>query len=178
MILFVGALYRPENLEAARFLLREVMPAVWQKEPEARLHFVGAGASDDLLRLSQTLPVVMHGYQERLSEFYARATLTVVPLFVGGGIIVKLLDALAYGVPTVASSIANEGVGAMPERDLLIADDAATFARQILFLLQSPERRAFLSENARAFVKGAFNLQDSAAQLIADYEALLAAAKP
>lgn len=173
MILFVGALYRPENLSAVHFLIDDVMPIVWEKVPQAHVHLVGAGASHDFLQHVQGLPVVVHGYQERLADFYMRATLAVVPLFVGGGIIVKLLDALAYGVPTVASSIANEGVGAMPERDILIADDAVTFAQQILFLLQSPERRTLLSEHAYAFVRQAFNAQESAAQLIADYAALL-----
>jgi len=174
MILFAGALYRPENLTAVDFLLSEVMPRVWQHEPCAHLHLVGAGAPAQLVQQTKGLPVVIHGYQERLSDFYARATLAVAPLFTGGGVIVKLLEALAYGVPTVASSIANEGIGATPEQEVLLADDAATFAKQILALLRSSELRARLSQQAKLFVQRHFNLQESVAELVQDYQALLA----
>jgi len=81
---------------------------------------------------------------------------------------------LAYGVPTVASSIANEGIGATPEQEVLLADDAATFAKQILALLRSSELRARLSQQAKLFVQRHFNLQESVAELVQDYQALLA----
>ncbi|MCS7013169.1 MAG: glycosyltransferase [Chloroherpetonaceae bacterium] len=171
-LLFVGAMHRPENLEAVKFLRFEVMPKVWQKVPTATLHIVGKGAPSSVLRWSEGVSMQFHGYQPDLSAFYAEATAALVPLFVGGGVIVKLLEALAHGVPTVATPIANEGIGAPDGKAVLLASDADAFSQHILSLLSDSYLRQTLSLEARAFVEAHFRIEQVAQTLIDDYERL------
>jgi len=74
-------------------------------------------------------------------------------------VIVKVLDALAAGTPVVTTTYGNEGVGAIPERDLLIADDPESFADAVIRVLSDQELAARLSRNGQEFVRQNFTLE-------------------
>jgi glycosyltransferase involved in cell wall biosynthesis len=93
-----------------------------------------------------------------LEPYYARATLFVSPMRVGGGILLKNIDAMAAGCPVVTTSIGNEGVGATPGRDLVTADDPDAFARAVVRLLRDEDERRRLTEHGRQFVETRFSL--------------------
>jgi glycosyltransferase involved in cell wall biosynthesis len=123
--LFVADYTWPPNQEGLRFLVADVMPRVWQREPAARLLLVGRGldgppSTDDRIEAL--------GFVDDLRETYARAAAAVVPLLRGGGTPLKFLEALAYGLPVVATSAAAAGLDVEPGIHYVQADEAVLFA--------------------------------------------------
>ncbi|HEY6007469.1 MAG TPA: glycosyltransferase, partial [Geobacteraceae bacterium] len=91
----------------------------------------------------------------------------------GGGIIVKVLDALAAGTPVVTTSYGNEGVGGVPGRDLLVADDAPAFAEAVARLLTDSAYAERLAASGRAFVAERYGVETVLARLEAVYAGLV-----
>jgi len=106
-ILFLADFRYPPNQEGLRFLLDEVMPRVWSELPDARLRLAGRGLEG---RPSADERVEAPGFVERLRDAYAGATCAVVPLLLGGGSPLKFVEALAYGLPVVATPVAAAGL--------------------------------------------------------------------
>lgn len=153
-ILFLASFkYRPVNVQAALWFYRQVFPLVRKRVPEARFVIAGYGPTAELIALAADPQVEVAGFVDDLDRCYKEAAVFVAPILTGGGIIVKLLDALAAGTPTVATTFGNEGVGAMPGRDLLVADDPAAFAEGVARLLLDREYAAQLGESGRRFVR-------------------------
>lgn len=134
--------------------------------PEARFIIAGNGPPAELTALAAADPrVEVPGFVDDLDRCYKEAAVFVAPLLTGGGIIVKLLDALAAGRPVVATSIGNEGVGARPGRDLLVADDPATFAAHVVKLLHEPAFAQTLAANGAEFVRQNYGVDSVIARL-------------
>ena len=98
------------------------------------------------------------GFVEDTDREYKTAAVFVAPILIGGGIIVKVLDALAAGTPVVTTSFGNEGVGAKPGRDLLVADDPQAFADAVVALLKDEALAERLSGSGREFVRENYSL--------------------
>lgn len=173
MILFVGYLARGENQDGVRFLLERAMPLVWRAVPDASLHVVGGGAPKWLLERHDGASVVVWGYQENLSAFYQRARAMVAPLFIGGGIITKLIESLMHGLPAVSTSVGNEGVQAKPDEAILIADSAEDFARCLVRLIEDDDLHRRISQAARRHFEANFHVERVATELCESYRRLL-----
>ena len=149
-VLFAGALNRPQNIEAVKFLWENVWPAVRAEVPDAEFWVAGGGAPPFLVsQLSGDPRVKVTGYVTDLEWLYKSAAVFVAPILTGGGIIVKILDAMAAGVPVVTTTYGNEGIRGVPGEDLLIADRSEEFARGVISLLKDDVRRKMLGESAR-----------------------------
>ena len=101
----------------------------------------------------------VHGYVPDLDPFLASASVSIVPLRVGGGTRLKILNALAHGIPTVSTTIGAEGLDLEDGRDLLLADDPETFAHQVAVLLSDEDQRARLRANGRRSVESRYSWQ-------------------
>ena len=130
-VLVAGFYYEP-NRNGLRFLVEEVFPLVWAQLPDARLRVVGAGLDG---RPSEDPRVEALGFVEDLPAIYAGARCAVVPLLQGGGSPLKLIEALAYGLPVVATGRAAAGLDVRDGEHLLLADDAPRFAAALVRLL-------------------------------------------
>ena len=161
-ILFLAAYkHRPVNVEAALWFYREVYPLVRRKIPETRFIIAGNGPPEILTSLATTdSQVEVTGYVDDLDQCYKQAAVFVAPILTGGGIIVKILDALAAGRPVVTTSIGNEGVGARPGHDLLVADDPEDFAASVVKLLREPEYARSLGARGTEFVRQNYGLEN------------------
>lgn len=115
--------YEP-NRNALRFLIEQTMPRVWAELPDARLLLVGGGLSEP----PKDPRVETLGFVEDLSAAYRRASCAVVPLLQGGGTPLKLVEALAYGLPTVVTPRAAAALGLRDGANCLIANGAEDFA--------------------------------------------------
>ncbi|HXV21050.1 MAG TPA: glycosyltransferase family 4 protein [Desulfuromonadales bacterium] len=166
-ILFLAAYrHRQVNVDAALWFYREVLPLVRRKIPEARFIIAGNGPPEELTMLAAADPKVeVPGFVDDIDRCYKEAAVFVAPILTGGGIIVKILDALAAARPVVATSIGNEGIAAQPGRDLLVADDPATFAAHVVKLLQEPEYARTLGANGAEFVKQNYGIDSVIARL-------------
>jgi glycosyltransferase involved in cell wall biosynthesis len=152
-ILFLAALDWYPNLDALDFLLEDIFPLVRQASPSARLRVVGrrppAGLKE---RIARCPGVEFVGEVADVRPFLTRAAVVAVPLRVGGGSRIKILEALAMGKAVVSTSIGAEGLAVRGGEHLLIADSPSKFARETVELLNSPAERQRLGENGRKLV--------------------------
>ena len=151
-ILFVGPLdYRP-NADAVRWLVRAVWPKVLAKMPGARLRLVGRGTE----RVSGP-NVDALGYVDDASEEFGRADVLVAPIRMGAGVRLKVLEAMAAGVPVVSTPLGLSGVAADHERHALVATSAAELADGAVRILQDSALARHLSAEARHLVEARYD---------------------
>ena len=174
-LLFVGAMNRDVNIAAAIHLCRDILPLVRGEFPDVRLTIAGAAPAERVRRLACGAGIEVTGFVGDLASYYARATVFVSPLQIGGGIISKNLDAMAAGCPVVTSTIGNEGIGATPGTHLLTADGGDAFARAVIAALRDGALRRRLAERARDFVRERFGAAASAAVLEQVHDDVVAA---
>jgi glycosyltransferase involved in cell wall biosynthesis len=157
-VLFVGALNRPQNRDGMRYFLREVWPIVRLNFPDAEFHIVGEGMDENLRKEVAAAPGVKPaGGVPEVEPYYVSAAVFVAPILTGGGVIVKVLDALAAGVPTVTTRYGNEGIRANDGKEILIADTAKDFAGAVIFLLGDVAARDAMGKAGRRFVNTNFS---------------------
>ena len=160
-LLFMGAMDRPANVEAARYFVREVWPLIRQQIPDAELYIVGGAPAPSVRRLAAEQAVTVTGAVDDLTPYYERCAVNVVPLLRGGGIIVKTLNGMAAGRPTVATAVGNSGTGAQPGRDLLVAGDApASFAGAVVDLLSDCQLWQEIAASGRRYIVENYHWDD------------------
>ena len=149
---FTGTLdYRP-NLDALRWFIAEVLPLIRQHEPQARLLVVGRAAGQAALALADEAVEVV-GEVPDVAPYIDGAALYVLPMRIGGGSRLKLLEALAMEAPVVSTSMGVAGIAGLRDSEhLLIADDPQAFAEATLRLMADPELGRELGAAGRAHV--------------------------
>ena len=149
-LLFVGDMRRDVNTEGALYFFEKVWPLVRKEIPNAKFYIVGNKPNQRvkaMLRIDKN--VIVTGFVEKLEPYYLKASVFVSTLFIGGGIIAKNLEAMAFGLPVVTTSIGNEGIEAVPGRDILIADNPERFAEKVLLLLRDAQKYEEIAQNGR-----------------------------
>ncbi len=169
-LLLLGGLHWPPNADGARWFLRHVWPLIRQQAPAARLFIVGARPPADI-QAAATDPIPTHpdqappasvtvaGYAHDLRPFLEAAAALIVPLRSGGGMRVKIIEAMQWGLPIVSTTIGCEGIEALPDHDILIADDPPALAQAALRLLQDPTLGRQLAANARRLLAARYDWQ-------------------
>lgn len=149
-VMFVGGYRHPPNTDAALRLLRRIMPAVRERRPGLSLVLVGADPGTAIIRAA-TGDDTVTGAVPAVTPFLDAASLVVLPLRTGGGMRVKLLEALVGGKAVVASRLAAAGLELTDRREIVFAETDAEFAEAILDLIDDREAREALGGNARAW---------------------------
>ncbi len=152
-IIFTGAMDYFPNIDAIAYFSQEIFPRICQKVPGARLFIVGKNPSARVRRLTTMPGVRVTGTVQDVRPFLRQASLAVAPLRVARGIQNKILEAMAMGLPVVATSKAHEGLEARPGEHLLVEDDPVRFADAVVHLLSAPLVRATIGRAARKFVE-------------------------
>jgi len=137
-ILFVGAMFRQVNERAALYCIERVLPKLQRRIGPVKFYVVGCGPST-LLKEKSSENVVVTGFVEDLSPFYGHCHAFIAPLFVGGGMIFKIVQAMSFGLPVVSSSVGNEGIGALDGAEILIAEDPDEFSEKLASLMTDQE---------------------------------------
>jgi glycosyltransferase involved in cell wall biosynthesis len=123
------------NVDAVRWFVREVMPSIQARVPGARLLVTGINPAPEALRLESSA-VVFVGSVDRLSDFYDSVRVVIVPMRFGAGVKNKTIEAMQYGVPTVATQVGAEGVPVDTTLGaLLVSDDSEDFAARVAALI-------------------------------------------
>ena len=145
-LLFVGGFRHPPNVDAARWLAEDILPRIHAKHPGLSLHLVGGDASPAVKALGQRSGIHFHGYVPDLGPLLREVRISVAPLRYGAGVKGKVNQALAHGLPVVATTCAVEGMHLVDGEDVLVADDADAFAEAVLKLHDDATLWSRLSE--------------------------------
>jgi glycosyltransferase involved in cell wall biosynthesis len=163
-LLFFGALDYFPNSDALAFFLDQVWPRVLATHPSTRLRILGRRPPPSLV--ARRAPgVEIGGFVEDLRPSIAAAGAVIVPLRMGGGTRLKILEAMAMARPIVSTALGAEGIDVAHGRELLLADGAEGFAAEIGRLLDDPALGARLGHAARALVEERYSWRTSAAVL-------------
>ncbi|MEM6302969.1 MAG: glycosyltransferase family 4 protein, partial [Pseudomonadota bacterium] len=167
-LIFVGGYNHPPNVDAANWLVDEVMPSLRERLDAPRLHLVGSNPPDAVQSLA-CADVTVHGYlsDAALDALYREAAVAVVPLRFGAGIKGKVIEAITQGLPLVTTTIGAEGIPAAKEV-MWIADDAATFSDLLCSLLTTQDQRKEKLGRYQSWLNEHFSRSAAAQALAAD----------
>ncbi len=160
-VLFVGAMSRDHNINGILWFLDHIWPHIQRDVPEARLFIVGGSPPDQIRERANGTSVIVTGFVEDLSAWYRSAAVFVSPLRVAGGLLQKIVDAMALGVPVVATSVCNHGLSATPDIHLLTEDTPIGFAETVVALLRDPKRRAHLGAAGQQFIEQHYAIESA-----------------
>jgi len=163
-VLFVGSLAHLPNQQGVRWLLQEVWPRLQRLVPGARLTIVGREPPAELVERARLAGAALAGDVPDVRPYYARARAVVVPIRSGGGIRVKLLEALAMGRPVATTPLGAEGLPLRPGEHALFADGAGELAAAMARLLTDRVLAERLAANGHALVAREFGWQALAAR--------------
>lgn len=153
-ILFLGSLEWRPNLDGVRLMLDRVLPAVRAQEPGARLVLVGRNPPAWLSERVRGLPdVELHANVADVRPFLADCSVMAVPLRIGGGSRLKILEALACATPVVSTRVGAEGLCLRPGHDLTVVDSVDEMAVALVDCLRSPEKSQQMAESGRRLVR-------------------------
>jgi polysaccharide biosynthesis protein PslH len=152
-VCFVGSMVYHPNPDAVLHFYQDIWPAVRRQVPSAGFVVVGSKPTEEIVALAQDPSVTVTGFVDDVRPLIRKAGVAVAPLRMGGGILNKVLEAMAMGVPIVASSIAVHGLAVESGVHLFIADDDTEFAAAVNRLLLEPELRTRMAAAARQYVE-------------------------
>lgn len=175
-IVFVGSMDWQPNRDGVDYFLDHVLPLVRRSHPSATFHVVGKSPSDALVRRAAgEQGVVVTGTVEDVRPYLERAAVCVVPLRVGGGTRLKVLEAFAMGKGVVSTTLGCEGIACRDGDHLLIADDAPSFAGAVCALLDNPRLARTLGERGRELVERRYSWRALGDTMLAHYDQLFQA---
>jgi len=158
-MVYCGALTYSANYNAVDFFLREVYPLIQTKCPDVKLTITGSLKGVPVDRLPAHSGVVFTDYLEDVRPTISSSWVSIVPLQLGGGTRLKILESLALGTPVISTSKGAQGLELTPGQDILIADSPADFAAAVQRLFADPLLRQALSRNGRQIVESRYDWQ-------------------
>jgi glycosyltransferase involved in cell wall biosynthesis len=139
-------------VDAALWFVNEVWPTVHAERPHTRFYIVGRNPLPEVVALGERPGVVVTGAVEDTRTWVAGATVYVVPMRMGGGVRLKVLQAMSMGCAIVSTSMGAEGIDVRPGKDMLMSFSPQGFAQAVLLLLSDRTRRRALGASARELV--------------------------
>jgi glycosyltransferase involved in cell wall biosynthesis len=169
--LFVGSFAHRPNRSAAKFLVDKVWPLVAQYAESGQLLLAGRGSRAFIRALGDEDPRIRAlGFVEDLSPLYRECRLFVAPLTEGGGIKIKILEAMAHGIPVVTTPIGIEGIVDSAEEAAIIAEPDAAFAKSIIQALDASDEVRLRAGRARRIIEERFSWSAITEKLTCIYE--------
>lgn len=148
-VLFMGSMDWYANVDAVLYFVSDIWPKVRERLPEATFLIVGRQPPSEILALHSTdMGVEVTGTVPDVRPYMRKAHVMVVPLRIGGGTRLKIYEAMAAELPVVSTTVGAEGLPVVHGKHLLIADDSASIANEVIRVLLSPDLAGSLSQNA------------------------------
>jgi polysaccharide biosynthesis protein PslH len=158
-LVFTGTLdFRP-NVDAVVWFCEQVLPLIKKEIFHIHLYIVGKSPTREVRRLGEDAAVTVTGYVGDVRPYIAQSKVYVVPIRMGSGTKLKVLEALAMGIPVVSTSLGAEGIAITPGQDILIADDPAEFAAQVVALMNDEPLRKSMSRRGRELMESHYEWQ-------------------
>jgi sugar transferase (PEP-CTERM/EpsH1 system associated) len=150
-LVFTGSMDWLPNEDGMLHFVRDILPLIRAEEPEATLSIVGRAPTPAVAALAGER-IEVTGRVDDVRPHIARGAVYVVPLRIGGGTRLKIFEAMAMGRAVVSTTVGAEGLPVHPDRDVVLADEPAAFAREVVRLIRDGDRRRAIEDAARALV--------------------------
>ena len=151
-LIFTGNMNYAPNTDAIQYFYTEIFPRIQKEIPHAKLWIVGANTSAAVSALGEDPAVTVTGRVPDLRTYTNQAQVALAPIRIGAGLQNKVLEGMSMGMPMVVTSVANEGIKAIPDENILIGDTPERFAEQVISLLKDDELREQIGRSARQFI--------------------------
>jgi glycosyltransferase involved in cell wall biosynthesis len=153
-VLWIGHMDVHTNKDAVLYFWRDIYPILRRKYPKVKMTFVGTAPPKEIAAASKLDGHVrVTGFVDDIRPYIDEAAVMVVPLRIGSGTRLKILDAMAMGEAIVSTSVGCEGINVNDGKDILIADNPEDFANKTIELLKNPDMRINLEKNALDLAK-------------------------
>ncbi len=157
-ILHIGTMFWPPNIDGILWFLGDILPLIRAQRPEVVFDIVGSKPPPEIVEFGDNDPKInVTGYVPDPTPFLESSGVMIVPLRAGGGMRVKILNALAQGLPIVSTTIGCEGIALEAGRHLLIADTPEAFAQATLRLLEERGVTDELGRNGRQLIQSTYD---------------------
>ena len=173
-VVFFGLMSYMPNIDGATWFIQEIWPRIADANPDARCKIIGGSPSPQLLALAGPR-IEFTGFVPDLRPHIAEAAAVIVPLRVGGGTRLKIVEAMAMGKAMVSTTLGAEGIDAVPGRDILIEDQPDAFADAVIRLLAEPDLAARIGNSARQLSEARYAWSAAAKALEGFYRQILEA---
>jgi len=152
-IIFCGTMDVLMNIDAVEWFARRMFPKVRKAVPDAEFWIVGRNPAPKVKVLASLPGVRVTGQVEDVRPYYAKTKVAVAPFRYGGGTKLKVLEAMALGVPVVATSVGCQGIDVTPEKHLFKEDNEEAFTQRVVSLLKNENLRRRMAVKARRLVE-------------------------
>lgn len=176
-LVFSGKMSYHANVSMVKYLVAEIMPLIWKERPSVRLVIVGKDPPSDIRKFEKNSLITVTGTVPDIRPYLWQATVSVIPLLYGAGIQNKILEAMAVGTPVITSGRSLSALSVEAGKDLLIANDAAGFAHQILNLLSDIKLQFEIGKAGIDYVRNKHNWRAMAMHLLDIYGQAITATK-
>jgi glycosyltransferase involved in cell wall biosynthesis len=157
-LIYTGGMNMFANKNAVLYFLTEIWPKIKSQHQDCVFYAIGQDPPVELDQIARNDPsVIVTGYVDDVRPYIARAAVYVVPLRVGGGTRLKVVDAMAQGKAIVSTSLGCEGITVSPGKNIIFADTPDLFAREVNILLQDESKRQEIGKAARNMVKKSYS---------------------
>ena len=157
-IVFTGAMDWLPNEDAITFFCSKILPLIWERKETVKFYAVGKNPSPIIKDLAQRDPrVIITGRVDDVRPYIRRSRVSIVPLRIGGGTRLKILEAMALSKAIVSTSIGAEGIEYTDGKNILLGDTPKDFADKVLFVLNDQQKSRDIGIEARKFVCGKYD---------------------
>ena len=161
------------NIDGTVNFAREVWPTVHERNPELVFTIVGRDPAAEIRQLASIRGIEVTGTVADVRPFYREAIAAIVPLNVGGGSRLKILEAMAAGIPVVSTTLGAQGLAVQHGKNILVADANEQLAEAIVSVVENEGRRKELGAAGRALVTDHYDWSRLGVSLFKTYEELL-----
>ncbi len=172
-LIYIGSMDWYPNEDAVSFFVEEVLPLIQKSVSDVRFSIVGGKPSARVQKLAEREGVVVTGRVPEIKPYFAEATVFVVPLRIGSGTRLKILEALAMGKAVVSTTVGAEGLALQDGEEIFIADEPKAFADAVIRLLIDPSLRQKIGLRGRARVEQDYDWRNIAKKLVGVYESVI-----
>ncbi len=169
-MIFIGGLNWFPNYDALEWFDTCIFPEILNHFPDAHLHVIGT--MGDTLPWKHPQATSCYGFVDDIRPHMAKASLFIVPLRIGGGTRLKILNAMAMGKPVISTTIGAEGLGVVSGENILLADDEKSFCEMTKNLFNQSTIRKTLSVNARNFINEHYQWKHIGKKLLNVYNSI------
>jgi glycosyltransferase involved in cell wall biosynthesis len=173
-LIYHGTMSGHMNVDAIIYFYEKILPHIRTEIPDVKLTIAGANPDKKLLNLANIdKNIVVTGAVEDMRPYVAGSKVVIVPLRIGGGTRLKILEAMAQEKPVVSTSVGCEGLEVIPDKDIIIANDPKEFADRTVKLLEDEGLRIKIGLNGRKLVEAKYDWRIIVEKLYSLYQEVI-----